>query len=209
MEFNDGSMYRVVTDPARQLAERQVYMHRAASARGGAPYVDPTFEDHRRRLARMPALVYFQFAYSDLSPVTQGRFLLAALGGGLCHNEMVMLDLEPGGGFAVTNAVAFFRAWVDVVEPALHTRAWVYVPLALAAALTPAVTGPRIRVAPRYSGTAARGTAPSWPYDVHQYTDRGYFPGCPQTGDTNFTSLTPTEMLARCNPDGIATPCGS
>ena len=209
MEFNDGSMYRVVLDPARQLAERQLYCHRAASARGNVPYVDPTFVDHRNKLSAMPGLLFYQFVYLAAgTPEAQADLLVNALGGGLRTNEMVMLDVESGGGFTASNVVPFAQRWLARVESRLHTLAWVYVPSALAAGINRAVTGSRLVMAPRYSGTGARGTAPSWSHDVHQFTDRGYFPGCGQTGDTSYTTLTVDQMLRRCNPSGIATPCG-
>lgn len=202
MEFNDGSMYRVVTDPARQLAERELYCHRAASARANVPYVDPTFVDHRQKLAKMPGLLFYQFAYLTAgTPETQAAFFVSALDFGLHRNEMVMLDVESGGGFTATNVQAFARRWLDVVEAALRCRAWLYVPGALSAGLPRSFTGDRLVMAPHYSGT------PTWPYDAHQYTSTGYFPGCAMTGDVSETTLTVARMLRRCNPDGIDTTC--
>ncbi|MGH3910903.1 MAG: hypothetical protein ACRDRM_08720, partial [Pseudonocardiaceae bacterium] len=45
---------------------------------------------------------------------------------------------------------------------------------------------------------AGRGAAPWWPHDVHQYTDKGYFPGCAKSGDLNYTTLSVDQILARC-----------
>ena len=209
MDFNDGSQYRVVTDPARQLEEREVYCFRAASwsqSRGGL-YVDTAFHRHRTDLAAMPALLMYQFVYAHTTPEAQADFLVDALGGPLRSNEMVMLDTEAGGGFTNENVWGFARRWLTVVEEALQCRAWVYVPSALAVGLDRTRTGQRLVMAPRYSGGPQRGAAPWWPHDVHQFTDRGPFPGCPETGDVSFTSLTAQQMLARCNPAGITCEC--
>ncbi len=201
MIFNDGSQYRVVTDPAAQLAQRELYMFRAASARNGVMYKDTAFDKHRDELARMPGLAMYQFVYQNVgTPENQADFLLGVIDG-LRWNEMIMLDIEAGGG--ITDPVGFTRRWLAVVEAELDTQAWIYVPSVLSKQLTRQVTGNRIVMAPRYSGTAQRGTAPWWPHDVHQFTDAGPFPGCTQTGDTNYTSLTVSDMLARCNPNGL------
>lgn len=206
MIFNDGSQYRVVTDPEAHMAERDMFCFRAASARDGAMYVDTAFDRHRTQLAPMKALLLYQFVYGQFTPEAQADFFLAAVDG-LRWNEMVMLDIESGGG--IPDPAGFARRWLDAVEPALQCRAWVYVPRALNAALRP-VIGDRIVMAPRYSGTAQRGTPPDWPWDVHQYSDRGPFPGvsAPGDGDVSFTELQPEAMLARCNPSGMgASPC--
>lgn len=205
MDFNDGSMYRVVADPARQLAERQLYMHRLGSVRLGVPYVDPTFADHRRRLARMPGLVWYQYVHAAPGPEAQADVLCYTLGR-LAQNEMVMLDLEPGSatnpsGLTTANVQDFAARWLAVVEMRLSCLAWLYVPGSFAAAVPRSFTGARVVMAPHYSGT------PSWPHDVHQYTESGYFPGCTQTGDVSRTSLTVAEMLRRCNPRGINCEC--
>lgn len=208
MEFNDGSVYRVVTDPSAQLKQRSLFMARAVSARNGAMYVDTAFARHRADLAGMTALCWYQFPYINVaSPEAAAAYFLQTLGGALRWNEMVMLDPEPGGGFTAANTRDYVRRWLDVVEPALHTRAWVYVPSTLAEALPPSFTADRIIMAPRYSGTGAHGAEPWWPWDVHQYTDQGTFPGCLQTGDTSHTSLTAEDLLARCNPTGWYSPC--
>jgi hypothetical protein len=195
VEFNDGSMYRVVSDPPALLRERQVYMHRAASARSGVPYVDPTFADHRARLSGLPLLVWYQYVYQNAgTPEAQADFLCKAIGT-LRPNETVMIDIETGGG--ITDPQDFARRWLAVVEPRLLCLAWVYVPGALAAALPRTFTGDRVVMAPRYSGTASRGAAPTWPHDVHQYTDQGHFPGCTQSGDTSYTALSLETLKAR------------
>jgi GH25 family lysozyme M1 (1,4-beta-N-acetylmuramidase) len=207
VDFNDGSQYRVVTDPAKHRAAREIYCFRAASARSGVPYVDTAFAQHRSSLAPMRALVMYQFVYTNAgTPEAQADFFLNALGGGLHTNEMVMIDPESGGGFTNSNVVDFTQRWLNRVEKALDTRAWVYVPSALSTGLSRAFTKDRIVVAPRYSGTAARGAAPWWPHDIHQYTDQGPFPGCAQSGDTNYTTLTVEDLLRRCNPNGIPVP---
>jgi GH25 family lysozyme M1 (1,4-beta-N-acetylmuramidase) len=209
MIMNDGSMYRVVTDPAAQLRERTVYMFRAASARNGVPYVDTAFARHRDSLAAMPALCMYQFPWQNAgTPEQQAQFLIDTLGGGLRWNEMVMLD--PEATSALTDPRGFVQRWLAHIEPRLACRAWVYVPSSLAAALPRTVTGDRIVMAPRYSGTPNRGAPPTWPWDVHQYTDQGPFPGCTQSGDTSFTDLTAQQMLERCNPgaETAASPCG-
>ncbi len=197
MDFNDGSQYRVVTDPAAQLAEREVYCFRVASARNGVPYIDTAFAQHREQLREMPALLMYQFVWQDAgTPEAQANLFCDTIGE-LRPNEMVMLDIEVGG--KITDPADFARRWLAVVEGRLQTRAWLYIPRALSAALQPLVDG-RIIMAPRYSGSASRGTAPDWPHDVHQYTDKGYFPGCTQTGDVSFTNLTVAQMLDRSSP---------
>lgn len=199
MDFNDGSEYRVVTDPAAHLAARDTFCFRVASARNGIPYLDTAFSWHRRELSRMPALLMYQFVWADAgTPEEQARYFVDAIGT-LRPNEMVMLDIEAGG--SIPDPVDFTRRWLAVVEPALNTRAWIYIPSTLADRLTPAVTGDRLRMAPRYSGTDQRGPAPWWPHDVHQYTDRGPFPGCPHTGDVSHTDLTAQQLLDRCQPE--------
>ena len=192
MEFNDGSQYRVVTDPDAQLAQREVYCFRAASARDGQLYVDTAFARHRRELAGMKGLLMYQFVWQDWTPELQAEFFCNAVGR-LADHEMVMLDIETGGH--IIDPADFAERWLAVVEKRLQTRAWVYVPRALAAVLRPVVDG-RVVMAPRYSGTAARGTAPDWPHDVHQYTDVGHFPGCPQSGDVSYTELTAQRVAA-------------
>lgn len=208
MLLNDGSQYRIVTDPAAHMAAREVFAFRAASARGGTDlYVDTAFRQHRIELAAMPALVMYQFVYATLqTPEAQARFFLDALGGPLSVNEMVMVDPEVGGGFTTKNAADWVQRWLATVEPVLQALAWVYVPGALATALAP-VVGDRIVMAPRYSGTPERTFTPTWPHEVHQFTDRGDFPGCTQPGDLSYTALTAEDMLRRCNPQGITCEC--
>lgn len=203
MDFNDGSEYRVVTDAARHMAEREFYCFRVASTRKGVMYVDAVFDRHRSSLAPMRGLLMYQFPYASASPEATADFFLKAIGGALRENEMVMIDPEVGGGFTNANAAAWTQRWLDYVEPALSTRAWVYVPGPLSTGLGRSFTKDRIVMAPRYSGSATRGAAPWWSHDVHQYTDKGYFPGCTQSGDTSFTNLSVIEMLRRCNPTGI------
>lgn len=204
MLLNDGSQYRVVTDPEAHMATREVFAFRVASAKGGtAPYVDTAFARHRDQLAGMRGLVMYQFAYANLSPESQAEFFLQALGGGLRWNEMIMIDPEVGGGFRNDQRSADWVAhWLAIVEPALDARAWIYIPRALSPALQPLVGG-RVVMAPRYSGTDRRGTSPDWPHDVHQFTDRGPFPGCSQSGDLSYSNLTADDMLARSNPSGM------
>jgi GH25 family lysozyme M1 (1,4-beta-N-acetylmuramidase) len=208
-EFNDGSQYRIVTDPGAQLRERGLFMGRATSSRGGVPYVDTAFTMHRDLLAGMPALCWYQYANVAAGTAEQNAaYFLQALGGVLRWNEMVMLDVESGGGFTTANVQDFASRWLALVEATLACRSWVYVPSALAPALPRSVTGQRIVMAPRYSGGPLRGAPPWWPWDVHQYTDQGPFPGCSQTGDTSYTVLSAADMLARCNPSGLgASPC--
>jgi GH25 family lysozyme M1 (1,4-beta-N-acetylmuramidase) len=210
MEFNDGSQYRVLTNVAAYTAAgRDLYAYRATSARNGALYVDSAFSQHRAATANLRGTLIYQFAYAAWTPEEQAKYLVKTLGNGLQTQEMICLDMESGGGFNLQNAASFVQRWLASAESALQTKAWVYVPGALSRALSPAVTGDRIIWAPRYSGTAQRGTAPNWQHDVHQYTDRGFFPGCSQTGDTNYTTMTTEAMLARCNPSGYASPNGS
>jgi GH25 family lysozyme M1 (1,4-beta-N-acetylmuramidase) len=203
MEFNDGSQYRQVVDPDAHMAARDLYMFRAASARrtDSRLYVDSYFMRHRETLAPMAGLVAYQFVWTHTPPEAQADFFLEALGGVLRTNEMVMVDPEPGGGFTNANAPEFVTRWLAVVEPALQCRAWVYVPGALSRGLDRAFTQDRIVMAPHYSAV------PQWSHDVHQFTDRGPFPGCPQEGDVSRTSLTVADLLRRCNPQGIACEC--
>jgi GH25 family lysozyme M1 (1,4-beta-N-acetylmuramidase) len=208
VEFNDGSQYRVLQNPDAQLqAGREMYAYRASSARNGALYVDSAFDYHRQVTAgRFKATLIYQFVYADFSASDQANYFLNALGYGLQTQEMVCLDMESSGGFGAQNTSTFARDWLSMVEAVLRCRAWVYVPQALSSALSSAVTPERLIWAPRYSGTPSRGPAPSWRYDAHQYTDRGFFPGCSLPGDTSYTAMTTDQMLARCNPSGFPEP---
>lgn len=199
MEFNDGSQYRVVSDPARHMREREMFEFRVASARNGRLYVDTAFRYHREALRGMSALLLYQFAYGQWSAEQQADFFCDTVGR-LRPNEMVMLDIEQSSG--ISNPADFTRRWLARAEGWLGGLAWVYVPQELAAQVTRDVTGPRIVKAPRYSGGAGRGPAPWWPHDVHQYSDEGYFPGCSSStgGDVNWTAWTVDQMLARCKP---------
>jgi hypothetical protein len=211
MEFNDGSQYRVLTNlDAYVGAGRDTYMFRASSATNGVPYTDTQFGHHRSIAAPLRAVIMYQFPWENAgTPESQADYLCNILGGGLCTNEMVMLDMEAAS--KIVNPVDFARRWLARVESRLQTLAWLYVPSSLAGPLGRGFTGPRIVMAPRYppNTTIPRGDPPGWSHDVWQYTDRGFFPGCAQTGDTSTTSLTATEMLIRCNPTGIATLCGA
>lgn len=208
MEFNDGSEYRVLDSAVSQVqAGRELYAYRAASMRGGQLYEDLAFNHHRQITAGvLRATLIYQFVYTSASPEAQADFFLQTLGYGLQPQEMVCLDLESGGGFTPANVTNFAERWLVRVEPALATKAWLYVPSALSSILSASVASDRIIWAPRYSGGAQRGAAPFWRHDVHQYTDRGFFPGCSMTGDTSYTTLTTEAMLARCNPGGFVQP---
>jgi GH25 family lysozyme M1 (1,4-beta-N-acetylmuramidase) len=198
METNDGSQYRVVTDPAAYMAARPMYVFRAASARNGAMYIDTAFDRHRTGLAAMPLLVMYQYVYPQWSAEQQADFFCNAIGEAR-GNETAMLDIETAA--AIPDPAGFARVWLARVEERLGCRSWIYIPGPLAGPLVP-VAGGRVIMAPRYSGTAQRGAAPTWQHDVHQYTDRGYFPGCPDPagGDTSYTALTLADLIARSRP---------
>jgi GH25 family lysozyme M1 (1,4-beta-N-acetylmuramidase) len=205
--FNDGSQYRVLDSPQAQInAGRELFAYRVASTRVGQMYVDRSFDYHRSATAKMKATLLYQFTFVTLSAEAQAGFFLATVGRALQQHEMVCLDLETGGGFTPDNVASFASRWLNIVEPALDTKAWLYVPGALASPLTGPLSADRVIWAPRYSGTAERGSAPSWRHDVHQYTDRGPFPGCAQVGDTSYTAYTSQQLLARCNPSGFNEP---
>jgi GH25 family lysozyme M1 (1,4-beta-N-acetylmuramidase) len=197
--FNDGSQYRVLTNPDAQLAAgRTLFAYRVASVRNGAPYVDTEFRTHRARTAhKFRATLLYQYVHAALTPESQADFFLNAVGNGLQSPEMVCLDAESAAGFTSTNVPIFAQRWLSRVESALNTRAWLYVPGALAAGLVP-LAADRVIWAPHYSAV------PTWRHDVHQYTDSGPFPGCAQSGDTSRTSLTAEQLLARCNPTGFS-----
>lgn len=196
MDFNDGSQYCIVVDPIKHKRERQLFEFRVASARSGKLYVDTAFKHHRYSMADMPALLMYQFVYGQWSPEEQANFFCNTIGE-LRPNEMVMLDIEVESH--ISNPADFARRWLQVVETTLQTLAWVYVPGPLSDQLTREVTGDRIVKAPRYSGGTHKGKPPNWPHDVHQYSDKGYFPGCPnERGDVNYTELTIAEVLSKC-----------
>lgn len=199
MEFNDGSQYRIVTDAAAHMREREMYEFRVCSAKNGTTlYVDTAYATHRARLSKMKALLLYAFPYQNAgTPEHQADYFCDILGA-LGPHEMVMLDTEGASG--LVNPADFARRWFAVVEKRLNTLSWIYVPRDLSAVLHRGVTGPRIVKAPRYSGHAGKGTPPDWSHDVWQYTDRGYFPGCPQSGDVNVTSWTVEQLLQRCKP---------
>ncbi|MGH3909253.1 MAG: hypothetical protein ACRDRM_00310, partial [Pseudonocardiaceae bacterium] len=163
-----------------------MFEFRVASARNGQMYVDSAFGHHREVLRGMKALLLYQFPYGNWSAEEQADFFCDTVGR-LRPHEMMMLDIEAGSG--IGDPADFTRRWLARAEGRLGGLAWVYVPSALAAAVTREVTGPRLVKAPRYSGHAGRGAAPWWPHDVHQYTDKGYFPGCAKSGDLNYTTL--------------------
>lgn len=198
MEYSDGNTWHYVTDPGRYVRERDMYEMRTCSARSGRMYIDPQFDSQRAMLQpRLRGYLHYQFPYQNMgTPEAQANFFCDAIGQ-LRSNEMVMLDTEDGSG--LNDPVDFMRRWCAVVETRLNTLAWIYVPRGLAGRLTPAVTGPRIRKCPRYSGGPGKGRAPDWPWDVWQYTDRGYFPGSPHgPGDCNYTEWTVERMLVHC-----------
>jgi len=195
-EFNDGNQWHYVTDPAAYERARLMYEYRVASGSTGQMLMDTQWVQQRAAMQPLlDGMLYYQKPYNRESPEAQAN-LFCDLLGHLAPNEMVMLDIE--GDINVPDPADFMRRWCAVVEPRLNTLAWVYVPQSLSGALTRAVTGNRIVKAPKYSGTDQRGPAPSWPYDVHQYTDKGAFPGGNGPGDANFTDLTVPQMLDRC-----------
>lgn len=181
-----------------------MYAYRAGSARDGALYVDSAFDHHRRVTANgFEATLIYQFAWQQFTPEFQANYFASTLGFGLQQHEMVCLDMETSGGFIPSNAATFARAWLAAVEALLQCKAWLYVPSALSTALSASVTQDRIIWAPRYSGTPTRAAEPTWRWNAHQYTDRGFFPGCAQSGDVSYTDMTTDQMLSRCNPQGF------
>lgn len=203
MEFNDASQYCRLTDPKAYKAKRDLFEFRACSARNGRLYVDYAFEYHRNLMPDIASLMY-QFPYGQWSPEEQAEFFCRTIGT-LRPHEMVMLDIEEESGIA--NPADFTRRWCKTVESRLSTKAWIYVPAPLAKSLPRSVTGDRIVKAPKYSGGMKRGPAPTWPHDVHQYSDRGYFPGCPEgMGDVNYTPLSTQDLLIRCRKSDSSYP---
>lgn len=206
-EFNDGSQYRIVSNPTEHLKHRRMFETRVCSAKNGRDlYIDTAFRRHRSELGpHLEALLLYAFPYQNAgSPEAQARYFIDALGGSLRPNEMVMLDTESGSG--LNNPADFMRRWCAVVERTLDTLAWIYVPMDLSRALNRSVTGDRLTKKPRYSGGPGKGKPPTWEYDPRrdawQYTDKGWFPGCPQSGDCNTIDLTISEMLTRCRRPG-------
>jgi len=73
---------------------------------------------------------------------------------------------------------------------------------------------PRVVKAPKYSGGDFVGAAPTWPYDIHQYSDKAFFPGGNGPGDANITDFTAQTMLDKSRraaqppqpPQGIPMP---
>jgi Glycosyl hydrolases family 25 len=200
VEFNDGNEWHYVTDPGAYLRERDMYEMRACSASGGRPFVDPEFYQQRDAMAGVRCFMAYQFPYQNAgSPEYQADFFCDTLGK-LRPNEIIMLDTEARGG--LSDPAGFLYRWCARAESRLNTLAVIYVPSALAGALTRVVTGPRLVKAPRYSGGPNRGAPPWWPYDIWQYTDRGWFPGSPHgPGDVNYTDLATEQVLAHCRGD--------
>ncbi len=196
MEWSDGNQYHYITDSAAYERACLMYEYRVLSGSTGQMLTDTRFAQQRAAMQPLlDGMLYYAKPDSQSTPEQQAA-LFCDLLGRLAPNEMVMLDTEPSCNLA--DYADFMRRWCAVVEPRLNTQAWIYVPQALSGALTRAVTGNRIVKAPKYSGTDQRGPAPSWPYDVHQYTDKGVFPGGNGPGDANFTDLSVPQMLDRC-----------
>jgi len=196
MDWNDGNQYHYITDSAAYERACLMYEYRVLSGSTGQMLTDTRFAQQRAAMQPLlDGMLYYQKPYNKETPEAQAT-LFCDLLGHLAPNEMVMLDIE--GDINVPDSADFVRRWCAVVEPRLNTLAWIYVPQSLSGALTRAVTGNRIVKAPKYSGTDQRGPAPSWPHDVHQYTDKGVFPGGNGPGDANFTDLTVPQMLDRC-----------
>lgn len=196
--FNDGSQYRVVTNPDAYLRERDMFETRVSSAKNGRTlYVDTAFQRHRDQLGpRLRALLLYHFPYQNAGPPEHQANWFCDVLGALRPNEMVMLDTESASG--LRDPADFMRRWCGVVEQRFGTLCWVYVPRDLSGPLNRGVTGERLVKAPRYSGHGGRGTPPNWAHDVWQFTDRGPFPGCSQSGDVNYTALSVDQMLTRC-----------
>ena len=209
MEFNDGNQWNYVVDPNAYMRSREMYEYRACSAKDVngvfSMYQDTRFDEQRARMSACQGLLFYQFPYQDFTPEAQADYFCNIIGT-LRSNEMVMLDTEEGSG--LTNPADFANRWLTRVEARLNTLAWVYVPRTLSAALSRKVTGNRIVKAPRYSGDATIGLKPNWSYDVHQYSDKGLFPGSDDgIGDVNVTTWSVSQLLARCQ--GAAGPIGS
>jgi len=206
MEWSDGNQWHYITDPAAYAQARLLYEYRVCSGSTGQMLVDTRWVQQRAAMQPLlDGMLYYQKPYNKETPEAQAT-LFCDLLGHLAPNEMVMLDIE--GDINVPDPADFVRRWCAVVEPRLNTLAWIYVPQSLSGVLTMAVTGNRIVKAPKYSGTDQRGPAPSWPHDVHQYSDKGAFPGGNGPGDANFTDLTVPQMLDRCRqvsaqPQGV------
>ncbi len=204
MEFSDGNQWHYVTDPAAYEQNRLMYEYRAASGSTGQMLIDTKFAQQRAAMQPLlDGMLYYQKPYNKETPEAQANMFCDLLGR-LAPNEMVMLDIE--GDINVPDPADFMHRWLGVVESRLNTLAWIYVPQSLSGVLTRAVTGNRIVKAPKYSGADQRGPAPSWPHDVHQYSDKGWFPGGNGPGDVNFTDLTVPQMLDRCRREATPAP---
>jgi GH25 family lysozyme M1 (1,4-beta-N-acetylmuramidase) len=164
--------------------------------------VDEAFDHHRRVSDVFRATCIYQYVWPHFTPEAQADFLVdTVLSCGLQQHEMVCLDIETEA--KIPDPLGFAMRWLNEVEERLDTRAWVYVPGPLSKHFHRSITDDRIIMAPKYSGTPMMGARPTWPHDIHQYTDRGFFPGCTQSGDLSHTEMTIGQLLARCNPYGV------
>lgn len=204
MEYNDGSQFRVVTDPARYMRERSAYEFRVCSAKNGNNlYVDTAFAKHRRDLQGLSLLVMYAFPYQNAgSPESQANYFADVLGK-LGPNEVAMLDCEDASG--LKNPTDFSLRWSVQVTKRLGGLEIQYAPKSLSGSINHRTMGNRLLKAPRYSGGSGKGAAPTWDYDIWQYSDQGYFPGCSQSGDINFTNLSVNDILARCKTGSSVT----
>lgn len=199
MEFNDGSKYRVLTNPQAQVqAGRTMYAYKACGASGDQQTVDSAFSRHRIARDSFKATLIYQFVYVRFSPEASANFFVDTIGS-LCPGEMVALDPEAGGGFTAANVLDYCRRWLTVVESKLDTKAWIYTAKDFSAALS-VLTKDRVLWIPRYNDQP-----PSWSrWDVWQKSEAGAFPGCAEgIGDLNYTPLSVEELLAKC---GVSTP---
>lgn len=192
MDYNDGNQWHYVLDPPAYAAARTVYEMRAMSGTTGTMLVDTRWAQQRAAVGPLvECFVHYQKPYAGQSPERQaGDF--CALVDELRPNEAVLYDGE--ADLDVPDRVDFARRWLGVVEPRLGTLCQVYVPGALRGEFPRSVTGPRLVKAPHYSAT------PTWPHDIHQFSDRASFPGGNGPGDANRTALTAAQILARCRP---------
>lgn len=196
MEFNDGSKYVILKKPELQVqAGRTLYAYKGCGASGSTLTKDPYFDHHRNLRDYFKGTLIYQFVYAHISPEASAEFFVKTLGGELNPGEMVAIDPEVDGGFDSSNVFDYCRRWLAVVETKLNTKAWIYTAKDFNAALAP-LTKDRVKWVPRYNTEP-----PSWSsWDVWQNSDKGPFPGSDQgVGDTNQTSLTTEQLLARCN----------